>query len=92
MTMEADMKVRRNVIGGIAVELETWVEAGEPRSSLFLLAVDTDGSRYQGSLHLSEHLGGIPYDKGGPDDGPELYPVSRRRLEEIEEWAVKHGY
>lgn len=92
MTTEADTKVRRNVIGGVAVELETWVEAGEPRSSLFLLAIDTDGSRYQGSLHLTEHLGGIPYDKGGPDAGPELYPVSSKQLEKIEAWAVQHGY
>lgn len=86
------MKVRRNVIDGIAVELQTWDEGGEPRSSLFLLAVDTDGSRYQGSLQLTEHLGGIPYDEGGSIDGPELYPVSDATLDRVEAWGVDNGY
>lgn len=90
--METNWRSKETVIDWIRCELELWEEHGEERSSLFLLAIDTDGSRYQGSLHLAEHLGGIPYDKGGPDDGPELYPVSSKQLEKIEAWAVQHGY
>ncbi|NLA67262.1 MAG: hypothetical protein GX856_03260 [Gammaproteobacteria bacterium] len=79
-------------IRGIRCELETWVEGGEPRSSLFLYKALEDGSEFSGSLQLTEHFGGIPYDQGGPPAGPEVYPVSDRVLEEIEAWGLKHGY
>jgi len=93
MAIEQDMKRVSEVIDGIEVEVETWVEAGEPRASCFLTKKLEDGSVFTGSLVLCFFEGGIPYEPGtGPDNGPIVYKLSDRTWGRIEEWAGDNGY
>lgn len=80
-------------IGGIELELETWEEAGEPRSSLFLRVTDpADGATFAGSLPLCEAMGGIPWDEGGDINGKELWPIHSGLFDKISGWAHENGY
>ena len=93
MAYEQDMKRVSEVIDGIEVEVETWIEAGEPRSSCFLTKKLKDGSVFTGSMSLCQFEGGIPYEPGtGPDNGPIRYEMSDRTWDRIEGWAGDNGY
>lgn len=76
-------------INGVLVELEFY----DDEANSCWLSVETKSGRYAGSLGLCESMGGIPYDPGtGPDDGPEIYPLPTRVLDQITGWATQHGY
>ena len=86
----ADMTTITEWFGDVRAELEP--NDDRPGVSCFLYYDAKDGSKYSGSLALCDDMGGIPYDTGGPDDGPPCKFVSPHRLQEIENWAVEHGY
>lgn len=88
----SETKIFDEWFGDVQAVLELFEDAGEPRSSLFLYYTDVDGAQYFASLQLCEHMGGIPYSVGGPDEGPELYALTDAQFDEIESWAVDNGY
>lgn len=90
--METNWREEETVIDGIRCSLELWEEHGEERSSLFLFKETDDGSEYAASLHVAEAKGGLPHFKGGPPEGPELYPVSDATLDRVESWGIDNGY
>jgi hypothetical protein len=83
---------RETRIAGITVEL-MFERYRDEFSSSCHLSIRTRDGEYKGSLPLCEDMGGIPYEEGtGPDDGPELYPLSAATLDKITAWAESNGY
>lgn len=78
---------------GVSVEVDFEQQPDGSYASMCFLSKTTDEGEYTGSLALCQDRGGIPYEQGtGPDEGPEVYQLSDQALDDIERWAVEHGY